>query len=49
MITIGYYNDYITTGTKRVKIGVCFQASERSAWRCHNLDYVLLIVKASDR
>ena len=31
MITIGYNNDYITTGTKRVKIRVCFQASERSA------------------
>lgn len=31
MIIIGYNNDYITTGTKRVKIRVCFQASKRSA------------------
>lgn len=31
MITIGYNNDYIITGTKRVKIRIRFQASERSA------------------
>lgn len=31
MITIDYNDDFITKGTKRVKIRVCFQASERSA------------------